>query len=206
MKNQELFLPVRGYEGIYAISDRGRVKSIPRQVNGPSGKVLNLKMKFLKPLIDKDGYCFVVLCRSGSRKHKKIHRLVLAAFCGMLDSDIADHINGDRADNRAANLRRANRQENCQNSFAHADSKSKYKGVSRSGRGWRATIGVRGVTVHLGVFGTEEQAAAAYDQKAAEHYGEFAKLNKKTSGMQRHFAKAGVYLTDPELRRYGVTA
>lgn len=64
----ELWLPVVGYEGLYEVSDLGRVWSHARG-------------KHLKPR-DKDGYQKVTLCDSGLKKQLYIHRLVLAAFVG----------------------------------------------------------------------------------------------------------------------------
>ncbi len=56
---------------------------------------------------------------------------------------------------------------------------SRYKGVVRRGayKRWRARIGFNGKRIHLGDFADEKQAAMAYDDKAAELFGEFAYLN-----------------------------
>jgi len=75
-----------------------------------------------------------------------------------------DHINGDRSDNRAANLRPASRQENNQNRrCAHSNNRLGVMGVHRirSGR-YLARIRVGGKSIHIGVFDTSDQASDAY--------------------------------------------
>lgn len=54
---------------------------------------------------------------------------------------------------------------------------SKYQGVSKSGNKWSSRIRKEGVKYHLGTYDTEAEAAEAYNEKAEELYGEFAKLN-----------------------------
>ena len=66
---------------------------------------------------------------------------------------------------------------------------SKYKGVMldkrRQGQGktdvWRSYIKKRGKVSHIGFFEREEEAAVAYNLKALELFGEFAKLNEITT-------------------------
>ncbi len=86
-----------------------------------------------------------------------------------------DHLNGDRSDNRARNLRLVRRAQNCQN----RRSKKKYKGVSETQWGtFRAAIRVKGAYKGLGSFASSEQAARAYNAAAKKYFKEFACLNK----------------------------
>ena len=85
---------VAGYEGLYQVSDQGRVKSFKWN-----------KERFLKPSMDKDGYLLVTLCAGGKRKTLKVHRLVCEAFHENPDNKPqVNHINEDKTDNRACNL------------------------------------------------------------------------------------------------------
>ena len=88
----------------------------------------------------------------------------------------ADHINGNRSDNRACNLRLATRSENMKNTRKRQGGTSTYKGISwdSSRNKWRAEIRINGKNTRIGRFDTELEAHAAYCKAAAEHHGEFA--------------------------------
>jgi hypothetical protein len=91
------------------------------------------------------------------------HRLAWLYMNGCWPPEQVDHMNGDRSDNRLVNLRACRQAENSQNTVAHTDSKSGVLGVSWVGKlgKWRARI-FKGAEVHLGCFGTKEEAHQAY--------------------------------------------
>ena len=91
-----------------------------------------------------------------------------------------DHINGNRADNRIENLRLATGSKNKMNTTLRKDNTSGLKGVRRdrrSGR-WSATIKADKKTIHLGSFGSPEEAHTAYVAAAEVHHGQFARNAK----------------------------
>lgn len=94
------------------------------------------------------------------------------------DVDI-DHINGDTLDNRRENLRICSHAENMHNMKKHADNTSGYKGVTwdKRTRKWQAQIQVSGRKVFIGRFSDKVEAAVAYDEKAREIFGIYAKVN-----------------------------
>lgn len=104
-----------------------------------------------------------------------MHRLLMAAPSGIE----VDHVNGDGLDNRRANLRLATRQENAANARMMRNNTSGYCGVSwaKGSRKWAAYIRVHCRKVHLGLFETPIQAAAAYNEAARRYRGDFARLN-----------------------------
>ena len=112
----EIWKPVDAYEGIYEVSNLGRVRSLDR--DSPSriyGRPITkrLKGRVLKHFFDKDRYHQVRLC-NGRGRSESVHRIVCRAFHGPKptpDHEVA-HNNGDKADNRAANLRWATNKEN----------------------------------------------------------------------------------------------
>src|ERR1035437_153618 len=90
-----------------------------------------------------------------------------------------DHINNNGLDNRKENLRGCTQTQNNANMKKQANTSSKYKGVSLFKRDnkWRAKIDCNYICHHLGLYDSEESAALAYNKKAIELFGEFARLN-----------------------------
>jgi len=104
------------------------------------------------------------------------HHLAWLWVHGELPKGQLDHINGDRLDNRIANLREASQTENMGNCIKHRDNKSGYKGVfPLRGKRWQAQVCRNGVKHHLGTFETPEEAHAAYCDAASKVFGEFAR-------------------------------
>lgn len=105
-----------------------------------------------------------------------LHREILKAPQNLY----VDHINGNPLDNRRSNLRLATR---CQNAANRVKTKSKtssaHKGVcfNKKLKKWTASISANKTTTHLNCFNCETAAAVAYNKKAKELHGEFAKLN-----------------------------
>lgn len=96
----ERWLPVVGYEGLYEVSDRGIVRSLPRQtLTGMRGGYP------LAGCLDAWGYPHVGLCRDGKVRTRKVHRLVLEAFAGPRPPGMeARHGPGGAGDAALANL------------------------------------------------------------------------------------------------------
>ena len=100
----------------------------------------------------------------------KAHRLAWLHAHGVWPDDEIDHVNGDRADNRIANLRKATWIENQWNARRRVDNTSGFKGVSwhKENTRWRADIRVNGKAMGLGYHDTPEEAHAAYVAAARE--------------------------------------
>lgn len=104
-------------------------------------------------------------------------RLMHREVAGAGLNEITDHINGNRLDNRRANLRLCGYIENAWNRSCNRASASGIKGVAACGNRWRARIRVAGKRFALGNFSTPEEAGRAYDVAATFHFGSFARLN-----------------------------
>jgi len=92
---------------------------------------------------------------------------------------VVDHINGNGYDNTRANMRNITPRQNTHNRGKYAGSNSIYKGVwyDEQCHRWRARICCGKECFYLGYFDSEIEAARAYDRKAVELLGEFARLN-----------------------------
>jgi hypothetical protein len=98
----------------------------------------------------------------------RMHNMIMLPALG----EVVDHENLSGLDNRKKNLRRANRSQNGGNVIAR--SKTGYKGVYPHGnKSFRARLQGQ----HLGTYKTKEEAARAYDEKAREVFGKFARCN-----------------------------
>lgn len=118
---EEIWKPIQGFEGLYEVSNLGRVKSI--------GTYNTCKKGIMRPMIDTDGYPHVRLYNSGMSRDVSIHRLVAAAFIPNPNNyKYVNHKDENTRNNTVANL------EWCTNSYNLAYSNGKkVKQYSKSG-------------------------------------------------------------------------
>ncbi|EMV7411631.1 HNH endonuclease [Enterobacter kobei] len=108
-----------------------------------------------------------------------LHRIVWIVAKGYIPEGMEiDHINGDKSDNRIANLRLCTPTQNRQNKTKYKNNKSGFKGVHfesspRIKRPWRARIVVNKKAISLGNFMTKHEAHEAYQEAAKKYFGEF---------------------------------
>ncbi len=103
---EEVWKPVVGYEGLYQVSNLGRIKSTNYKTHKNE--------KILKLFKDYKGYLYVCLRKHGKAKFLKVHRLVLFAFMPQTDlfKNQVNHINEIKTDNRLENLEWVTAREN----------------------------------------------------------------------------------------------
>ena len=119
----EIWRPIKGYEGHYEVSNFGRVISYKRD-----------KAKLLKSHVNKVGYHHVVLNIEGNRTTILIHQLVAIAFlnhtpCG--HNKVINHIDGNKLNNNVSNLEIVTTRQNATTCFRKDKNalSSKYAGV-----------------------------------------------------------------------------
>lgn len=111
----ETWKPVKGYEGLYEVSNLGNVRSVDRYVmNG--NRCCLLKGKPIKAYPNSNGYLMADLYKNSQRTHYLIHRLVANAFIPNPNNlPCIDHIDRNYLNNSADNLRWCTQKENCNN-------------------------------------------------------------------------------------------
>lgn len=110
---KEYWKPVVEYEGLYMVSNWGRIKSFDTYRKGPNGSIRFCKGKILKPSTDKDGYLKVVLYKNGKEKTFLIHRLVAEAFLPNPNNlTEVNHKDENKLNNNVNNLEWCNRKFN----------------------------------------------------------------------------------------------
>lgn len=117
----EVWKDIKDYEGLYQISDFGRVKSLERFVlNVIHGKILR-KERFLKGFPDTYVHIQISLYKEGKERKKYIHKLVAYYFMGHktdgTTKKVIDHIDENKKNNREDNLQIISHKENIQKHF-----------------------------------------------------------------------------------------
>lgn len=116
----ETWLDIAGYEGLYQVSNLGRVKSLDRLRHTGYGYHSVVKGRILKLQKKQNGYLYAVLVKPGfNGSHKPVHRLVLKAFQPRLDANEfqVNHLNGSKTDNRLPNLEWCTASENSTHAY-----------------------------------------------------------------------------------------
>lgn len=153
-KEPEIWKPIPGYEGLYEVSNHGRVK-----------RLRDCKLIKYKPT---DKYRFVVLENSIKNKTFTVHRLVAKVFIdNPKNLPFVNHKNFDKSDNYYKNLEWVNRRENESHKRINDKTTSLFVGVSYKNdknrkKKWRASLSINNIAKHLGYFDTEEEAHQAY--------------------------------------------
>ena len=106
----EIWKQIKGYEGIYQVSNYGRVKSLERFVKTNGSGVRPIRERILKPRVTKNGYVVASL----SSKTFNVDRLVLETFYPIDEKMHTMHIDNDRTNNKLSNLKWGTRKENMQ--------------------------------------------------------------------------------------------
>jgi len=131
MNQTEEWRPVVGYEGLYEVSDLGRVKSVGRITNGKNNTIRKLNGRIMKGAIKPAGYPCVTLTLNKAVSTHYVHRMVASAFIKNQENKrTVNHKNGIKTDNRVKNLEWATYSENGLHSFLELGRKPSCLGVS----------------------------------------------------------------------------
>jgi hypothetical protein len=102
---EEKWADITGYEGLYQVSNWGKVKSISRTIRRSNGRLHTVKEKYLKLFPDNCGYMVAYLNKSGKKHNFRVHRLVAKAFIPNLkNKPQVNHKDGNKTNNNVENL------------------------------------------------------------------------------------------------------
>jgi hypothetical protein len=102
---KEIWKEIKGYEGYYEVSNRGRVRSLDR--------VRIIKGKVLKQMDNGSGYKKVTLCKNGKYTQRYVHRLIGKGFLkNKKNKETINHKDGNKSNNDIKNLEWATYKEN----------------------------------------------------------------------------------------------
>ena len=158
---------IKGYEGIYEISDCGNVRSLNRLIKDRWGNSKLEKGILISPGTNRCGYRYVMLSKNGKRSIRYIHKIVSSHFLKEKDGCVTDHIDGNRLNNTVENLQYITQRENIikgKVSMLKENKSSKYLGVTwdKSRGKWKAQKRDGKKNICLGRFSSEEDAYRAY--------------------------------------------
>ena len=155
---------IKGYEGLYQVSNLGEVKSLNYKGTG--------KEKILIPYTTKKGYKRIGLCKGGKQKQKQIHRLVAIAFIPNINNyPQVNHIDENKANNCAWNL------EWCDNKY-NANYGHRNNNIKENHGRIRKVI-----CINTGkIFNSAKEAAYFINQINGGHIIDCCKGKRKTTG------------------------
>lgn len=114
----EVWKDIKGYEGIYQVSNLGNLKSLTRIIYDKNGVNKTIKGKPLKASTTLYGYKTVVFRNGKNKENFRVHRLVAKAFIkNEKDKPYVNHLDGDKTNNKVTNLEWCTNSENMKHAF-----------------------------------------------------------------------------------------
>lgn len=169
----EQWKDIPDYEGMYSVSDLGRVKSLNRIVTTNNSTNRFYKERILKQ-VKADVYLIVSICREPNiNKSKAIHQLVATAFLNHIPCGyelIVDHIDNNPFNNKLINLQIVTQRKNSSKDKFRKNYTSKYTGVfwDKYANKWISRMTINNKKKYLGSFINEYDAHLAYQNKLKE--------------------------------------
>lgn len=163
---QEIWKDIKGYEGLYQVSNLGRVKTL-KAWNGNKYKKKYIDVdKIIKPMKEKSGYLKVVLHNRNKKQNKRIHRLVAEAFIENPNNyKCINHIDSNKQNNDMNNLEWCTQKYNVVDAvnknlrkFTYKGKYNKYISFDKRYNTFSVNISMEGKRIHLGIFKNIKEA------------------------------------------------
>src|SRR5205085_3477553 len=101
----EVWKDIKGYEGFYQVSNKGRIKGLERYRERKDGILMKVKENILKISTNSNGYFKVDLTKGNKRRTLLVHRLVAATFIPNRENKPeVNHKDGNKNNNEVTNL------------------------------------------------------------------------------------------------------
>lgn len=157
---------IKGYEGLYQISNEGRVKSLSRIIKYKDGRDRPTKEKILKQTKDNNGYYYINLSKDSKIKPYRVHVLLYSTFVSEIPKGyVIDHINRNKSDNRLENLRMVSYNINSLNrEFKYKPDIYKYKNKKGKKIYYVLRFSFDGKRKTIGYYDTYEDAEKVYGE------------------------------------------
>lgn len=169
--DNEFWRSVVGYEGLYEVSNFGRIKGMEKIRTAKGGSYIRNEQIIIQS-IHHNGYKVIGMTKNGKRKSFESHRIIAMSFLPNPDNKAeVNHINLDRGDNSLENLEWTSRRENLSHGFKNKICSSQYRGVAynKNTKKWIAYCSFNGKLIRMGYkFDNELDAARAYNNKLDE--------------------------------------
>ena len=160
----EQWKDIPDYEGLYQVSDLGRVKRLDRYKNHSSGKGTFLSKEKIMKQSFSSRYYSVGLNKDFKSKRSLIHQLVSICFLNhypMQNNLVIDHKDNIKEHNMLSNLQLITVRKN---SSKDSINKSGFTGVIKKSNRFESIISNKGKILNLGTFGTAEEASKKYNE------------------------------------------
>jgi len=164
---QEIWKDIPVFDGMYQVSNLGRVKSLDRYVNHYAGGKRIIKGRIRKYSIDKRGYTGYIFSIKQKNRFISTHVLVAMSFLNHKPNGfkyVVHHKDNNKSNNNVNNLEVITMRENV---YTHNKGTSKYKGVSwdKQHNKWASFIYIKNKNKYLGRFKNEYEAHIAYQKE-----------------------------------------
>ena len=161
----EVWKDIKGYEGLYKVSNTGKVKSLEKRHGRGKGYIVPERL--LRLITKKNGYVVVSLLKKSKAKQKFVHILVAESFLNHKSGNrkvVIDHKDNNPANNNLNNIRVVTQRDNVNFGYTRKTNSSKYIGVSKRKNRYCARIYYNGKYHQLGSFKKEYDAHLAYER------------------------------------------